>query len=75
MLEWNKAGRPRTRTEQPTTTTPNDDWKKSEMLLDNDPILAIARAVVQQWIDDGKPKSDLLGVMPFINVLKEHVYG
>lgn len=47
-------------------------WTKEEMTLAVDGYLALAEAVVLQWIKDGKPEKDLPGVKPWIGIVKEY---
>lgn len=66
-MEWNKAGRPR---KNPTAATIADDkpWTKNELSIQCG-VVALARAVVKRWVDDGRPESEKFGVMPWLNIL------
>lgn len=67
--EWNKCGRPRKTPSQNVQTS--KPWTKDELTVVDDGLYGLARAVVKQWIEDGKPKVSYDGVLPWIQILKE----
>lgn len=74
-MQWNKAGRPRTKPVVVLEEEINTDdvpWTKEERTIAANGIVSIAAAVIKQWIKDGKPQRDYFGVLPWINLLKEY---
>lgn len=67
--EWNKRGRPRKTPNQTVQTS--KPWTKDELTIIDDGLYGLARAVVKQWIEDGKPQVSYNGVLPWIQILKE----
>lgn len=50
-----------------------EKFTADELRIARDPVLALAYAVVKQWIFDGRPKSDITGVQPWVDLLKERL--
>ena len=36
----------------------DDDYTKKELTIHKDGVRALVRAVVEQWLDDGRPRGD-----------------
>lgn len=47
-----------------------DYWTKSELTLKTGPV-ELARAVIQQWINDGRPKADEAAIKYWQGVIRE----
>ena len=56
-MRWGKANRNKPNVAE-TKVEADDKWKKFEMKLHKDGIMALAAAVIMQWKDDGRPKQD-----------------
>ena len=70
-MEWGKAGRPR---KKPVDEKPEDKdkWTKEELTLYQHGLYALACAVVNQWVKDGKPKSSEAGLLPWLSIIEQH---
>lgn len=49
---------------------PKDRWTKSELTLRPGPV-ELAKAVIKQWVDDGKPECDAEAIEQWKAVLRE----
>lgn len=70
-FDWNlkKVGRPATVKKEQEIQ--EQAWTKEELTVYSDPVVALCKSVVKQWIDDGKPMKDWYGVLPYLNILKQ----
>lgn len=76
---WNKAGRGKHHEQfkkiqvniKIDITVEDKPWTKEEMTLYTNGVLALAQAIVIQWMRDGKPEADKKGVEPWIGILKQ----
>ena len=76
---WNKAGRGKHHDDfkkiqvdiNINIIVDDKPWTKEEMTLYTNGVLALAQAIVYQWIRDGKPDKDKKGVEPWIGILKQ----
>ena len=86
MSNWNKAGRPRSKSQGPSfkkldtsnkvhETSDDADWTKEELAIiaatKKDAYVMLAIAVVKQWILDGKPQCDADCIRYWLSVIKE----
>ena len=75
-MEWKHAGRPskvnKNTITTSTATSDEEKWTKLERSMFVNGTVAIAAAVIRQWIVDGKPSSDYIGVLPWITLLKNY---
>ena len=69
-MEWMKAGRPRKK-EKPAAEE-QDKWTKEELTVYQHGLYALACAVVNQWVKDGKPKSSEAGLIPWLSIIEQH---
>lgn len=70
-MMWMKAGRKSTKQmlEMPENEK-SEQYTKKELRIFKNGAIALAAAVVDQWIQDGKPSADYPGVLPYICMLK-----
>lgn len=75
-MEWKRAGRPskvnKNTITTSTATSDEEKWTKLERSMFVNGTVAIAAAVIRQWIVDGRPSSDYIGVLPWITLLKNY---
>lgn len=80
FIEWNRAGRPfkneqNRQKKQEFKETKDSKWTKAELSIlaatKYAANIMLAIAVVQQWISDGKPKTEYAGVKPWIDIIKD----
>lgn len=72
MIEWNHAGRPRKKhIDLESIEEQCSEWTKAEKTIVQDGVVGIAMAVVQRWVLDGKPKKDIMGVMPWVYIIED----
>lgn len=71
-MEWKHAGRPSKVNKDVVTKQDEEKWTKLERSMFVNGTVAIAAAVIRQWIVDGKPSSDYIGVLPWITLLKNY---
>lgn len=67
-MMWMKAGRKSTKPAQEMPES--EQYTKKELRIFKNGAVALAAAVVDQWIQDGKPAADYPGVLPYICMLK-----
>lgn len=48
-------------------------WKRSDLKLHNHGYYSLASAVLKQWKQDGRPRSDLEGITIWGELLKSHI--
>lgn len=68
-MKWKKAGRPRKNKIVPEEI--ESKYTKQELTVYNDPVCAIACAVVKQWQEDGSPEEDIVGILPWLSIIKD----
>ena len=72
MIAWQKQGRKK---KQPALALNKEEqYTKEEKRVVKNGVVSIAAAVIKQWILDGRPKCDMPGIMPWINILKQYYH-
>ena len=74
-MEWKKAGRKNKITSVMTANavttqvaTPDDEYTKEELTLYTRGVFALACAVINQWIKDGRPATK--GIQPWFDIVE-----
>lgn len=74
-MEWNKAGRPRTKQAEQETKEEDSPWTKQELSIvaanELGRFQALAIAVVKQWIYDGHNQNDYHNILPWLGIVKQ----
>lgn len=70
-MNWGKAGRPKEKPEQ--VKQDNSKWTKEELSIvaatENSALTLLGIAVVKQWINDGKPRTEFEGIRPWLTII------
>lgn len=50
-----------------------DNWTRQELTLKKDGYIDLIIAIIKQWVDDGKPVSDLPQIKLWVQLLDSYV--
>ena len=73
-MNWNKAGRPLKRSTEQKSKFLKQEYTKEELYIpatERACLCTLSVAVIKQWVLDGKPVSDIEGITPWIQILKD----
>lgn len=76
-MNWGKAGRPKSKEKEKPEQAKQDNskWTKEELSIvsatENSALTLLGIAVVKQWINDGKPRTEFDGIRPWLDIIRD----